>query len=511
MIRIVPDPSGEPLREAWRFGVAVGRAFELLRADTQDHVRLIQDQIGFRHCRFHGLFHDDMQVVVRGADGTLRFQWSHVAKVFDFLLSVGLTPFVELNPMPSALASGQDTFFYWRMNVTPPRAWEEWELLVQSFGEWAVRRYGSAQVRTWFFEVWNEPNLGAFWTGTREEYDELFRRSVAALKRVDPALRVGGPASAEGGWIDEFLAEHGETADFVSTHIYPMNEFATYANRDESPFGPGLYMPERLQTIRNKTGSRPLYITEWNSLDAPDRDSVDWFDNPTIDSVGSGAVTLRMGVELDKTVDGLFWWVASDVFEEAGMPQSPFSGTYGMLTVDGIPKPSFHAFQMLRMLEGRCARVSGELGAGVGAAAFGDAGCLRAVLWNHIQPDQPSSPQTTSVSAKWEGSALVSVWHVRPGQGSAYEVWRQMGRPQNPTQIQFEVLRNASAPDCRAWLSEDGSAPIQIELGDNEIVLVEWAPPGDPYIPKELLSEQSMAWNSALAAVPPISAVGASE
>ena len=506
MIRISSDPQGQPLGEAWRYGLAVGRAYELLRADVQAHVRTIQKEIGFRYCRFHGLFHDDMQVAVRGLDGNLRFQWSHVGKVLDFLISAGLKPFVELNPMPGALASGDQTFFYWRMNVTPPVRWEEWEELVESFATWACRRYGTAEVRTWFFEVWNEPNLDAFWSGTQEEYFELFRRSRAALKRVDAGLRIGGPASAEGGWIPDFLAAVGDETEFVSTHIYPMNEFATFGTRAESTFTPGEYMRDRLTQLRSQVGDRPFYITEWNSLDAPDRDSVDWFDNPTIDSVASGAVTLRTGIEMDGVVDGLFWWVASDIFEECGMPQSPFSGTYGMLTIDGQPKPSFWAFQILRQLTGREATVLGEIPKGVGVTVFEDAGVFRAAIWNHVIPGFPDRDFIDEIAVPgWDGASLITTWQVKPGQGSAYETWNQMGKPQNPSPAQGLALKFAGVPITQAWSTDNGAEAIPVRLGSNEILFIEWAPPGDTYVPKELLSEQSLSWNNALAAVPAIS------
>jgi xylan 1,4-beta-xylosidase len=242
-------PTRRRLTGAWREGIAVGRAYELLRADVQQHLATLQSQIGFRYCRFHGLFHDDVQPVVRGPDGRIRTQWGQVGKVFDFLLSIGLKPFVELGPMPSAMASGTETFFYWRMNITPPKHWEEWEELVDSFARWAIRRYGADEVRSWWFEVWNEPNLSAFWSGTFEEYFQLYQASARALRRVDPLLRVGGPASAEGGWLEPFLSGPAKTepADFVSTHVYPMNEFGTIRNRQESPFEPGRFMLDRVK------------------------------------------------------------------------------------------------------------------------------------------------------------------------------------------------------------------------------------------------------------------------
>ena len=83
-------------------------------------------------------------------------------------------------------------------------------------------------MREWFFEVWNEPNLKAFWTGTQADYFKLYRYTAHAIKSVDGALRVGGPATAANEWIEEFLdfcEKKKLPADFVSTHHYPTDAF----------------------------------------------------------------------------------------------------------------------------------------------------------------------------------------------------------------------------------------------------------------------------------------------
>jgi len=494
-----------PLQMPFRFGIAVGRAYELLRDDCRRNLAMVQRQIGYRYCRFHGLFHDDMMVAVRRPNGELQFQWRHVDEVIDFLLSIGLKPFVELNSMPGAMASGKETFFFWGMNVTPPRDFGEWERLVEAFARHCVQRYGEAEVRSWYFEVWNEPNLKAFWTGTQEEYWRLYRSAARALYAACPGLQIGGPASAEGGWIPEFLDmvdEYQVPADFVSTHVYPMNEWGVYGSRDESPYPPGAFMRERVrelrQLVRQRRPGAEFHITEWNSLDSPDAASVDWFDNPTIDSIFAAAQSVRACVELDDVVDGMFWWVASDVFEEAGMPQSPYSGTYGMVTLDGIPKASFHAMRALRAMTGD--RLELALTAphpGAGGIATRDGDVVRALLWNHCPAGTREQTWSSSIQGPTEGKAIRM--HIRPEAGSGYERWVRMGRPQNPTPWQLEAIRAAATPDFEVF----GPGPIDFTLGPGEVALFEFAPASDPYIPKEAFSERASIWNAALADVGP--------
>ena len=130
--------------------------------------------------------------------------------------------FVELSFMPDALASGTRTVFGYEANVTPPKDYKQWATLIERLVSHCVERYGEREVGEWLFEVWNEPNLKTFWTGTQREYFKLYRHTAEAIKNVSTSFKVGGPATARSEWIEEFVNFVNETtpADFVSTH-YP--------------------------------------------------------------------------------------------------------------------------------------------------------------------------------------------------------------------------------------------------------------------------------------------------
>src|SRR5687768_9935423 len=212
-----------PLPHFWEHTVGSDHAPVALRADWQQQLQRCHTELGFQYVRFHGLLSDDMGTLVRENDKLL-YSFFNADKVFDFILSTGMKPFVELSFMPIALASGKKTVFNYEANVTPPRDYKQWATLVGKLVTHWVERYGAAEVRKWFFEVWNEPNLKAFWTGTQRDYFKLYQVTADAIKAIDPSLKVGGPATARDGWIEEFL-EFCKTAnvpvDFVSTHHYP--------------------------------------------------------------------------------------------------------------------------------------------------------------------------------------------------------------------------------------------------------------------------------------------------
>ena len=179
----------------WEHTVGSGHATLGLRADWRAQLTRAHHDLGMQHVRFHGILSDDMGTLVcEGAE--FFYSFSNADRIFDFLLSIGMRPFVELSFMPTALASGDQTVFHYRANVTPPKDYAQWSVLIRKLVNHWVSRYGIDEVRQWFFEVWNKPNLTAFGSGKQDDYFELYRYTAEAIKSVDRGLKVGGPATA---------------------------------------------------------------------------------------------------------------------------------------------------------------------------------------------------------------------------------------------------------------------------------------------------------------------------
>src|SRR5688500_8437744 len=193
-----------PLPHFWEHTVGSDHAPVALRADWQRQLQRAHEDLGFRYVRFHGLLSDDLGTLVQEKN-TLLYSFFNADQIFDYLLSIGMKPFIELSFMPKALASGSKTVFNYKANITPPTNHKQWAALINRLVSHWVDRYGVAEVREWFFEVWNEPNLKAFWTGTQREYFKLYRYTAEAIKQVDAGIKVGGPATAKSEWIEEFV------------------------------------------------------------------------------------------------------------------------------------------------------------------------------------------------------------------------------------------------------------------------------------------------------------------
>src|SRR5262249_16233723 len=142
-----------------------GRAILSLRDSYRQDLRAVKEITGFKYVRFHAIFHDELGVYDEDSQGSPVYNFSYVDQIYDGLLSNGVKPFVELSFMPRKLAARDAPHAFWyKPNVSPPKAWDKWDGLVTAFARHLIERYGIDEVATWYFEVWNEANID-FWGG----------------------------------------------------------------------------------------------------------------------------------------------------------------------------------------------------------------------------------------------------------------------------------------------------------------------------------------------------------
>lgn len=507
IISVTDAKPSTPLRKPWKNAIATGHAHLLLRADLQSHLAILQHTIGYRYCRFHGLFHDDMAVVARRKDGSLTFRWHQVDKVLDALQQLGLRPFVELSSMPVALASGNTTAFDWEFNTTPPRDYAEWGRLVEAFARHCLDRYGLDEIAQWYYEVWNEPNIG-FWTGSQEDYWKLYDASAAALKAVSPRLRVGGPVTARGAWVAEMISHcssGGVPLDFISTHIYPQDECVLYPDLRGSPHKPGAFVPDVVREVRRivRRSAFPdleIHWTEWNGLIPLPDGKLSWYENPSVDNLSGAATACDVARAVDGDCDTFCWWEASDVFEESGMPQSEFSNTYGLLTLNGLPKATFNAFSFLnRMRGGRLEVRHDALASGRGLVATSEGESRQILLWHRILPEVGEQhPWAGMLEIHWTGPAkpVLLQERITAGAGSCYETWQSLGTPQNLSPTERHLLEVHAAPEARLFQPDVQKSRVThaFRLAPGEVLYLELRPQGAVAMPKTPLRQELAAW-----------------
>jgi xylan 1,4-beta-xylosidase len=461
---------GQPLPHFWEHTVGSCHAPLALRADWQAHLKRCHDELGFRYVRFHGLLGDDMSTLVSHR-GQFVYSFFNADAIVNYLLSIGMKPFVELSFMPGPLASGEQTVFRYRGNITPPRDYSQWAELISRLVRHWVLRYGLDEVRQWYFEVWNEPNLKDFWAGTRHEYFELYRYTVRAIKAIDAGLRVGGPATAKEEWIEEFFdfCEHNRlVADFVSTHHYP-NDVLWYENQDTET----QLANSRRSLLRDGTRSahrrargRPLFYTEWNCSSNPRY--------APQDEPYAAAFIVKTVLEGAGLVECYSFWTFTDIFEENYFPSVPFHGGFGLLNLHNIAKPAYRAFELLH-------RLGTELLPATGSHETVDAWLIRGkgkatvLVTNHALPRQPIAagdvrlclkgmPQPRSAQIE-----RIDIDHANP-RGA----WEEMGQPEYLTGRQIEQLAETSrlAAEPLTWKQQGETLELSLTIPPQAVAAV---------------------------------------
>ena len=435
--------AGTPFPHFWEQMFGSGRAVLTLREDYRRDLHTVREVTGFRYLRFHGIFDDDMGVYDEDQNGKAIYNWSYVDQVYDGLLAEGVRPFVEISFMPKKLATDpNDVQFFWnRPNASAPKSYSKWDALITAFTEHLLARYGVDEVAQWYFEVWNEPNID-FWHATPKQptYFELYAHPARALKAVSPRLRIGGPATAQAGWVDAMIAHAAQThvpLDFVSSHVYG-DDVSHDVFGDNRPL-PGHQMVAygiakvHEQILHSAMPHLPLIWSEFNASYANHQ--------PITDSIYMGpwmADTIR---ETDGEVQMMSYWTFSDVFDEQGPVKTPFYGGFGLLAERSIPKPSFLVFSLLHTLGDTRMPVKAE---DVLATRRAD-GTLVLAAWNMAEPPGSTVPAKT-IALTLPGlpeTATATVQRVDGTHGDTLSAWKQMGSPAYPSLDQIAALKKA--------------------------------------------------------------------
>ncbi len=334
-------------------GEEFGKALSLARAE-----------LGAEYIRAHAILNDE-QSVYQEVNGEARYDFTAIDCIYDRLLELGLQPIVELSFMPRDLASNPDaTVFTYRGIISPPKDWNRWGELNQRLAAHLVERYGIEEVSQWGFEVWNEPNLKACWTGTQADYFRLYDVAARAIKSVDNRLLVGGPSTAAAEWITDFLnfvrQEHAPL-DFISTH--------TYGNL---PLDIGQALKGvGLQNVR-------IWWTEWGVSPAHFA--------PVNDSAFAAPFLLHGMKSIQERADALAYWVISDHFEELGWAPKLLHGGFGLLTLGNLRKPRYWALALAEDMGTDLVQLDLQ-GDGAGSlvnawASYKPGGSIDILVWN---------------------------------------------------------------------------------------------------------------------------------
>ncbi|MCH6257493.1 hypothetical protein MLD52_13110 [Puniceicoccaceae bacterium K14] len=468
------DQPTTPFRHTWEGVLNVDQFRWMVRGDMQEQLEVAQRELGGRHVRAVGMYDDELRVFQSSPGSFMGYEstdprtnWQIVDYIIDSLQDRQLMPMFTTSFIPSAMTSGPTTVFTCKSRTSPPDDWRQWEQLVSDSVKHMVDRYGIEIVRQWLFEVWNEPNLfGWFWGGTKEDFMKLWKVTHGAIKSVDSTLRVGGPSCARAEWIDE-LFEFGNAnncqPDYLIGHIYNNDASEELAlapfdgpQEDKNSKSPNsaIGVIRGVRAMVDRYGFKgELHWNEWGrSFHGVDRSR---------ETPNEAAFIVRLLSEASQEADAFAYWCLSDIYDQVGYGREAFYGGYGMLNMQGLRKPSFHAFQLLKMLGTERIAVTGEgldsFTHAIATRSSEGTGHILVYSYDH-EPEETTRSLKVSVDLPPQ-TRPGKLYRVDSQENNVVTLWRDLGSPDYLSRAQTADLHSVNP------LSASSSA---IEFSQNE-------------------------------------------
>ena len=454
--------------------------------------------------------------IYREADGKPVYDFTIVDRIFDTYIQRGVRPYVQIGFMPKDLSIKPEPYQHkWRPGARyeeiytgwayPPKDYAKWGELVFQWAKHCSEKYGKEEVETWYWETWNEPNIG-YWRGTPQEFYKLHDYAVDAVRRAIPNARVGGPDQAGGGarYLRPFL-EHclrgtnhvtgkvGTPIDFVSFHAKGAPRFVEghvrlgIANqlRDiDSGFGTVASFPELKNTPIVIGESDPDGCAACRAAEYPQygyRNGTQYASYTAASFARKHELAEKHGVNFE----GALTWAFE--FED-----QPFFSGFRTLATNGIDKPVMNVFRMMSKMGGQ--RVAAQSDGAieltqimrdgvrakpdVSAIASFDARRACIMLWHYHDDDLPGPAAEVALDVSGLSGAQrnVTEYRIDAEHSNAVAAWQKMGSPNAPSAEQYVQLEKAGhlnpTSDAKAVTLDAGTASLKVNLPRQAVVLL---------------------------------------
>ncbi|WP_159478150.1 GH39 family glycosyl hydrolase [Dyadobacter sp. 3J3] len=446
------------------------------------------------------------------AQGNPVYDWTIVDKIFDTFLERGMKPIAQIGFMPQALSSQPEPYRHnWKPGdnyndiylgwAYPPKDYNKWSELVFQWVKHSVAKYGQKEVESWYWELWNEPNI-SYWKGTTDEYIKLYDYTADAVKRALPTAKMGGPEVTGPSWdkseifMKKFLDHVTKGKNYVTGKTGSPIDFITYHAKGAPKLLDGhiqMNMGTQLRDLDKgfeivasypTLKKLPIIIGESDpegcAACSEDMSPQNAYRNGTMYSSYTAAsfarkydLALARGVNLLGAVSWSF------EFED----QAWFRG-FRDLATNGIDKPVLNVFRMFGMMEGNRVEVKQNLAydfkkvrdesvrgeADINGLASKSSNSAGVMVWNYHDDNVPVADAPVKVSVKGLPSQKVMMHHYRIDKenSNSYEVWKKMGSPEAPSAEQIRQLEKAGQLELLTspeWITpKNGAATIEMQL-----------------------------------------------
>ena len=421
------------------------------------------------------------------ANGKPIYDWTIIDQIFDTYVKRGMKPMAQIGFMPEALSTHPEPYRHnWQPDnkyggiftgwAYPPNNYQKWSELVYQWVRHSVDRYGQKEVESWYWELWNEPNI-EYWKGTTEEYIKLYDYTADAVKRALPTARMGGPEVTGPAWdksetfMRAFLDHIVRGKNAVTGQTGAPLDFITFHAKGEPKLVSGAIQMNMGKQFRDidrgfeivasypSLRQLPIVIGESDpegcAACSEDFHPQNAYRNGTVYSSYTAASFARKsdlasarGVNLLGAVTWAF------EFED-----QPWFRGFRDLATNGVDKPVLNVFRMFGMMTGN--RVTTTGGSGYDATQIRDnsvrqqpdvnalastSGKSAAIMvWNYHDDNLPApdAPVTVTISGLPGRTVQLTHYRIDKQHSNAYEVWKKMGSPQTPTTAQVTELERA--------------------------------------------------------------------
>jgi xylan 1,4-beta-xylosidase len=440
------------------------------------------------------------------------YDWTLVDKIIDAYIERGMKPLVEIGFMPKALSSKPEPYQHkWHPGARyediytgwayPPNDYAKWAELVYQWVQHSVQRYGKAEVETWLWELWNEPNIG-YWQGTREEFFKLNDYTADAVKRALPSAKFGGPHSTGPSWdeaekfLRAFLTHCEKGTNYVSGKKGTALDYISFHAKGRPEFIDGhvqMNMGTQLRDIAKgfeivasykKYKNTPIVIGE-SDPEGCAACSMDFYP-PNQYTAAVFPRKLELADHYGVNFIGAVTWA----FEFENQPW--FRG-FRDLATNGVDKPVLNVFRMFGMMQGERVAVNGDLAhnylsirdnsvrgerADISAYATANKDTVNVLLWHYHDDDVPAPavPVTLNLAGLNKGSYLLHHYRVDQVHSNSYSAWQKMGSPAQPSREQIQQLEQAGQLHLYTspqWLQHDEkNLVIEVEMPRQAVSLL---------------------------------------
>ncbi|WP_439130087.1 GH39 family glycosyl hydrolase [Polaribacter sp.] len=471
----------------------------------------------------HGLKWGSTNAYTEDEDGNPIYDWTIVDKIFDTYIERGMKPFAQIGFMPEALSSKPKPYrHYWKPGAKyediytgwayPPKDYDKWEELVYQWVTHCVERYGKKEVESWYWELWNEPNIG-YWQGTTEEYIKLYDYSAHAVKRALPTAKMGGPETTGPRWdvaenfLRTFLDHVKNGKNYATGKIGSPLDFITFhAKGSPKVVNDMVQMDMGAQLSDISKGFEivasypefkdlPIIIGESDPEGCAACSEADYPHNAYRNGTMYASYTAASFARKYELADHYGVNLLGAVTWGFEFENQPWYAGFRDMATNGVDKPVLNVFRMFGMMEGQRIKVNQEnlsynflkvrdesvrgKSPDINAIASKSENSITIMVWNYHDDNDlnvPSSLVNLIIDNIPSDKVLMNHYRVDQEFSNSYTVWKEMGSPQNPTKSQIEKLEKAGQLQLFTspkWKQiNKGSTNIQIDLPRQGISLI---------------------------------------